>query len=132
LKIDQLAHRIHINTVHYKFDSKKLANMSLSKRGSANVDAIMPRIGAAVAERVMQNNQNIDLGTSENWLIRDELITIYKDAVEKKLTETVSIDPQLYIPLPIRTAICIVDNTCASSICPTPRGLQAIKSSSTL
>ncbi|KAK8092443.1 uncharacterized protein PG998_014928 [Apiospora kogelbergensis] len=54
--------------------------MGLSVRGAANVDAILPRISAAVEERAKKENTNIDLGTSENWLIRDELIALSKDA----------------------------------------------------
>lgn len=59
--------------------------MGLSVRGAANVDAILPRISAAVEERAKKENTNIDLGTSENWLIRDELIALSKDAVRDGL-----------------------------------------------
>lgn len=59
--------------------------MGLSVRGAANVDAILPRISAAVEERAKKENTNIDLGTSENWLIREELITLSKDAVRDGL-----------------------------------------------
>lgn len=56
--------------------------MGLSPRGAGNVDAILEKINAAVEERAKQNNTNIDLGTSENWLIRDELMKICKDAIQ--------------------------------------------------
>lgn len=66
------------------------ADMGLSKRGAGNVDAILPRISAAVAERTKNNlrsNPNIDLGTSENWLIRPELIELTKAAINDSLVE---------------------------------------------
>ncbi|KAF3058033.1 putative inactive 1-aminocyclopropane-1-carboxylate synthase-like protein 2 [Daldinia childiae] len=53
----------------------------LSQRGLANVEKIWPRISSAVAERENNSNPVIDLGTSENWLIRNELLQIYKRAV---------------------------------------------------
>ncbi|KAL9084060.1 MAG: hypothetical protein Q9165_008261 [Trypethelium subeluteriae] len=57
----------------------------LSMRGWSNVGAIMPKIRGAVAERSRLDNPNIDLATAENWLIRDEIINIYKDAIAKDL-----------------------------------------------
>ncbi|OCL14891.1 PLP-dependent transferase [Glonium stellatum] len=61
------------------------AEHTLSQRGWANVEAIMPKIGGAVAERMIKNNRNIDLSTAENWLIRPDLINICKDAIAKGL-----------------------------------------------
>jgi gliotoxin/aspirochlorine biosynthesis aminotransferase len=62
-------------------------DMGLSRRGAGNVDAILPRISAAVAERAKKCNPNIDLGTSENWLIRRELIELTKLAINDGLVE---------------------------------------------
>ncbi|KAL5364141.1 PLP-dependent transferase [Aspergillus floccosus] len=45
----------------------------------------MPKISAAVAERTRLDNPNIDLSTAENWLLRDELLDICKDAITKNL-----------------------------------------------
>lgn len=65
----------------------------LSKRGGANVEAVWPRISKAVAERentkTEPQNAPIDLGTSENWLIRDELIELFKEAVNDGLSDRV-------------------------------------------
>jgi len=63
--------------------------MGLSPRGAGNVDAILEKINAAVKERANKTNSNIDLGTSENWLIRDELIEIYKLAIQNNLASKV-------------------------------------------
>ena len=65
------------------------SNMGLSPRGAGNVDAILEKINAAVKERANKTNSNIDLGTSENWLIRDELIEIYKLAIQNNLASKV-------------------------------------------
>lgn len=61
------------------------AEMGLSHRGAANFDAILPRISAAVEERSKKENTNIDLGTSENWLLRNELVGLCKEAVQQNL-----------------------------------------------
>ena len=63
----------------------KVMEHNLSNRGWSNVEAIMPRIQGAVAERMVKNNSNIDLSTAENWLIRSELIEICKDGIDKEL-----------------------------------------------
>ncbi|KAJ3577056.1 hypothetical protein NPX13_g3504 [Xylaria arbuscula] len=57
----------------------------LSARGAANVAAIWPRISRAVEERERPENLVIDMGTSENMLIREELIGLYKNAVQEGL-----------------------------------------------
>ena len=57
----------------------------LSKRAWGNVEGIMPKISAAVQERVKVDNPNIDLSTAENWLIRDDVNAIYKKAIVEKL-----------------------------------------------
>ena len=58
----------------------------LSKRAWGNVEDIMPRINAAVQERIRVDNPNIDLSTAENWLIRDEVIAIFKEAIAERLS----------------------------------------------
>ncbi|KAH7303239.1 1-aminocyclopropane-1-carboxylate synthase 7 [Stachybotrys elegans] len=59
----------------------------LSTRGAANVEAIWPRISKAVEEREDVQTQVIDMGTSENWLVREEIIDIYKRAIQSGLEE---------------------------------------------
>lgn len=66
------------------------AQKGLSARGAGNVDAVFHSISAAVEERAKKENTNIDLGTSENWLIRDELISLCKEAVQDGLLAKVS------------------------------------------
>jgi aspartate/methionine/tyrosine aminotransferase len=55
----------------------------LSARGNSNVAAIMPKISAAVTER--SQGTKIDLASAENWLLREELIDICKDAIASNL-----------------------------------------------
>ncbi|GAW14670.1 hypothetical protein ANO14919_040730 [Xylariales sp. No.14919] len=57
----------------------------LSTRGAANVAAIWPRISKAVEEREKCANPVIDMATSENMLLREELVEVYKKAVQEKL-----------------------------------------------
>ncbi|GIK07526.1 hypothetical protein Aspvir_003192 [Aspergillus viridinutans] len=61
-------------------------NNGISVRSHAVVEAIMPKIQDAVAERTRADNPNIDLSTAENWLIRDELIDICKSSIQADLT----------------------------------------------
>ncbi|KAI1176305.1 1-aminocyclopropane-1-carboxylate synthase 7 [Nemania sp. FL0916] len=63
------------------------AEMGLSSRGAGNVDSVLPSISAAIDERAKKANTNIDLGTAENWLIRDELIAICKKSINDDLTD---------------------------------------------
>ena len=76
------------STLHFK----SFANMAigapggLSKRAWANVEDIMPKIAAAVQERVKVDNPSIDLSTAENWLIRDEVVAMCKEAVVERLS----------------------------------------------
>jgi len=64
----------------------------LSKRGFGNVEAIWPRISKAAAERdeIKTGTPVIDLSTSENWLIRKEIIELYKKAVQDSFGQDVS------------------------------------------
>lgn len=63
----------------------------MSKRGFSNVEAIMPKIRAQVAERTKTTNFNIDLSTAENCLIRPEVMEIYKKAIQEGLSSSVSL-----------------------------------------
>lgn len=53
----------------------------------------MPKISSQVAERVKTNNPNIDLQTAENWLIRDELISLCKKGIDEGLLTKVRYCP---------------------------------------
>jgi hypothetical protein len=76
-----------------------MESFGLSPRGAANVEAIWPRISAAATEREKNSKTGsdelknqipcIDLGTSENWVIREELIELYKNAVHNHLSDRV-------------------------------------------
>jgi hypothetical protein len=61
------------------------AAAGLSKRGAANVDAILPSISAALLERTKPTAPRIDLSTAENWLMRNEIIEMTKDAIAQEL-----------------------------------------------
>lgn len=50
--------------------------------------AILPKIAATIAERTSATRK-IDLSTAENWLIRPEVVEIYKSALQKNLTASV-------------------------------------------
>lgn len=58
---------------------------SISSRGRNNVDAIMPKISALIEEKFKSPASTIDLSTAENWLIRTELMAIYKAGVNDQL-----------------------------------------------
>ncbi|GIJ88194.1 hypothetical protein Asppvi_007112 [Aspergillus pseudoviridinutans] len=62
-----------------------MAAAGLSKRGAANVDAILPSISAALLERTKPTAPRIDLSTAENWLMRNEIIETTKDAIVQEL-----------------------------------------------
>ncbi|KAI1824917.1 PLP-dependent transferase [Xylaria intraflava] len=66
---------------------ESLDGYGLSTRGAGNVAAIWPRIANAVKEREKQYTAgtSIDMSTSENWLLRDELIQHYKKAIQDDL-----------------------------------------------
>ncbi|KAK8044766.1 hypothetical protein PG993_004790 [Apiospora rasikravindrae] len=60
----------------------------LSVRGTANVNAIWPRINKAATEREEPEDTScIDLSSSENWLLRGELIVLYKNAIRDNLLD---------------------------------------------
>ncbi|KAI0517010.1 1-aminocyclopropane-1-carboxylate synthase 7 [Xylaria bambusicola] len=64
----------------------------LSKRGVDNVAEIWPGIKKAAntreKDRVNSQEQSlsIDMATSENWVLRQELVQLYKDAIQNGLT----------------------------------------------
>jgi len=58
---------------------------TMSKRGFLNVKAILPKISAQVAERTKTHDLKIDLSTSENCLLRPELMAIYQKAINENL-----------------------------------------------
>ncbi|KAI1435776.1 PLP-dependent transferase [Xylaria sp. CBS 124048] len=66
---------------------ESLEGYGLSTRGAGNVAAIWPRIVNAVKEREKQYTagSSIDMSTSENWLLRDELMQRYKKAIQEDL-----------------------------------------------
>lgn len=51
----------------------------------------MPKIKGAVNERMSKTTTNIDLSTSENWLLRPELVEICQDAIAQTLSPKVRI-----------------------------------------
>ncbi|KAI0902708.1 1-aminocyclopropane-1-carboxylate synthase 7 [Ustulina deusta] len=65
-----------------------MVEFELSSRGAANVAAIWPRISNAVQERENIQSSVIDMTTSENFLLRDELIEFYKAAMNQGLSST--------------------------------------------
>ena len=75
------------------------------------VAAVLPRIAVTVAERSSAQLPKIDLATAENWLVRDELVGIYKEAFARDVTEDVIIP----IPLP--------NNSLPASAWPTSSGI---------
>lgn len=60
----------------------------LSSRGAANVESIWPRISKAVVDREKES-PCIDMGTSENWMIREEVVKIYQKALQDNLAHRV-------------------------------------------
>jgi hypothetical protein len=65
------------------------AEHGMSKRGFSNVESIMPKINAQVAERMKTKNSNIDLSTAENCLIRPEVVEVYKKSIHEGLSSNV-------------------------------------------
>lgn len=52
----------------------------LSSRMTNIIAAVLPQIAVTVAERSSSGPPKIDLATAENWLVRRELVSIYKEA----------------------------------------------------
>ena len=61
----------------------------VSTRMSTVIAAVMPKIAVTVANKTSTATPNIDLATAENWLVRDELITLFMEAVAKNLNHRV-------------------------------------------
>lgn len=77
----------------------------LSARGRSNVELIMPMISKLIAEKQRSQDITIDLSTAENWLIRNELIDIFKAAIAENLIPRVfqfSTLLSLYFPSAVR------------------------------
>jgi spore cortex formation protein SpoVR/YcgB (stage V sporulation) len=72
-----------------KTTRKEEVKQCMSRRGYSNVEAIMPKISAQVAERTKKINFHIDLSTAENCLIRPEIVQIYKTAIQEDLCSSV-------------------------------------------
>jgi gliotoxin/aspirochlorine biosynthesis aminotransferase len=62
----------------------------LSTRMSKSVASMLPHLTATISERMSKGPARIDLATSENWLLRPELVEICKDAIAQSLTADVS------------------------------------------
>lgn len=54
--------------------------MSLSKRVAEDLRTLMPKIAIQVEQRTC-NTPSIDMGTAENWLIREEVIQFSVEAI---------------------------------------------------
>lgn len=68
--------------------------MALSDRGRSNVDNFMPKIAAVVAQKTEQRSAPIvDLSTAENWLMREELVALFKTTLFEHLCNDVSYPP---------------------------------------
>ncbi|KAF4626878.1 hypothetical protein G7Y89_g11280 [Cudoniella acicularis] len=59
----------------------------LSKRGESNVATFLPNVKGIVAERDSQFRDNIDLSTSDNCLIRPEIMELCRASFESTLSE---------------------------------------------
>ena len=66
-----------------------LTKPKLSKRGGGSVAAILPKIKDAIERRLNPDSNLIDLSTAENWLIRSELVDLYKSSITQDLTPEV-------------------------------------------
>ena len=62
-----------------------MSENTLSARMKQTIEGLLPRI-AAVKDR---SSTLIDLATAENWLIREELGSIYKAAIQNGLSSKV-------------------------------------------
>ena len=85
----------------------------VSTRMSTVIAAVMPKIAVTVANRTSSATPNIDLATAENWLVRDELVTLFMEAVAKNLDPkvfTLSHLPKAFPPPDLR-AFCYLPST---------------------
>lgn len=62
----------------------------LSSRMSATIATVLPKIAVTVAERSHARASKIDLATAENWLVRHELVAIYKEAIARDFNREVN------------------------------------------
>lgn len=49
------------------------------------IAAVMPKIAVTVANRTSTATPRIDLATAENWLVHEELVTLFMEAIAKNL-----------------------------------------------
>lgn len=61
----------------------------LSSRGRRNVDVIMPRFPVAILE-AKEDSDLVDLGAAENWVARDAMVELSREAINTKLEPKVS------------------------------------------
>lgn len=57
----------------------------LSTRMRNIIATVMPKIAATVAQKTSTSHSVVDLATAENWLVRDELLAIFKEAIARDL-----------------------------------------------
>ena len=72
-----------------------IPNGRLSDRGMDNVATVIPRIPKTILEagNTPDEEDIVDMSVAENWLIRDEILKIEKEVVEKKVRSEVSFEP---------------------------------------
>lgn len=82
----------------------KMASQSwLTQRFQGLVDALMPKVTAALQDK--QESHRLDLATAENHLIRKELIGIYKTTLADGLESEVSWRREAEHSMPVALAI---------------------------
>ena len=67
----------------------------LSSRMESIIATVLPRIAVTVAERSSAGRPKIDLSTAENWLVRRELLGIFKEAFAQDVNVEVINHPSL-------------------------------------
>ena len=68
-----------------------MANLdSLSSRMNAIVAAVLPKIATTIDEKSSSGPSKIDLATAEHWLVRKELVEVFKKAFADDSDENVT------------------------------------------
>ena len=65
--------------------------MALSIRATQNIDVFLPTISARVAQKLNQKHDIIDLATAENWLMREELLALFREKLLESTQSKVSL-----------------------------------------